>query len=99
VLEELPHLHKLKSLRQLEIIRCSKLRRFPIEFGDTGTFCLLEIFSLAWLPMLEELPVIEEGAMTSLQIFTMMACTTLNILPKSYMDLKTLQKVRVYMVV
>ena len=82
LLDELPHLHNLKSLRQLEIIDCPKVRKFPKEFGHKGAFPVLEIFSLAWLPMLEELPLIEEGAMASLQIFTMMACTTLNILPK-----------------
>lgn len=95
-LEELPHLHKLKGLRQLEIIECPRISLFPTKFGRKGAFPLLETFSLAWLPTLKELPVIEKGAMASLKIFTIMACTTLNILPESYMDLKTLQKVRIF---
>jgi hypothetical protein len=91
-LEELPHLHQLKSLG----IDCPRIKKFPKEFSYKGALPLLEIFSLTWLPTLEELPVIEEGSMISLKIFTMMACTSLNILPKSYMNLKTLQNVRVY---
>ena len=34
--------------------------------------------------------------MISLQIFTIMECKVLKIFPKTYLDLKTLQKVRVY---
>jgi len=96
MLEELPHLHKLKSLKQLRIIRCPKLSRLPEEFGENGAFSLLEIFSLVGLEKLEELPKIEEGAMASLQIFTIMDCQALTMLPLSYFELKTLQKLRIY---
>ena len=46
MLEELPHLHKLMSLKQLEIVRCSKLIKLPSEFGHPRDFPILEIFSL-----------------------------------------------------
>lgn len=96
MLEELPHLHKLRSLRQLRIIRCHKLRRFPNEFGEMGAFPSLEIYSLVELNQLEELPEVEEGAMASLQIFTVMECPALRPLPYSYLNLKTAKKLRIY---
>lgn len=96
MLEKLPHLHKLRSLRQLRIVRCPKLKRFPNEFGEMGAFPSLEIYSLVELNQLEELPVVEEGAMASLQIFTVMECPALRPLPYSYLDLKTVKKLRIY---
>ena len=38
MLEELSDLHKLKGLRQLYIYSCSKLKKFPIEFSEKGTY-------------------------------------------------------------
>jgi hypothetical protein len=52
----------------------------------------LEIFSLVWLHELEELPLIHEGAMPSLKIFTMMQCEALKMFPKSYLTIKKTQK-------
>jgi len=91
-------LQKLKGLRQLHIYRCSKLKKFPVEFGEKGAFPFLEIFSLVKLDELEELPVIieEEDVMPSLKIFTIMKCEALKMLPENYFYLKTLQKIRVY---
>ena len=60
MLEELPHLHKLTSLKQLEIVRCSKLIRLPSEFGSPGAFPILEIFSLVQLHELEYLHVLHK---------------------------------------
>jgi hypothetical protein len=96
MLEELPHLHKLGSLRELEVSKCPKIKKFPKEFGETGAFPLLEIFSLVWLHELEELPLIHEGAMPSLKIFTMMQCEALKMLPESYLTITKLQKIRVF---
>jgi Leucine-rich repeat (LRR) protein len=79
-LEELSPLHTLRSLRKLEIIDCPMLRKLPKEFGGRGAFPSLEIFSLAFLSGLEELPVVEEEAMLLLQIFTINICTELKIL-------------------
>lgn len=98
MLEELPELHKLRSLRQLDICHCSKLKKFPKEFAEKGAFPLLEIFSLIELDELEELPTIisEEGVMSSLKIFTLIKCEALKRLPENYLYLKTLKKMRVY---
>ena len=96
MLEELPHLHKLKSLKQLRIIRCTHLKKFPEEFGEIGAFSLLEIFSIVGLDNLVELPKVEEGAMVSLEMFIVMECRALRTLPSSYLHLKTLQKLRIY---
>jgi hypothetical protein len=95
-LEELPDLHKLKSLRQLDIFRCPKLKNFSKEFCQPGAFVLLEVFSLAELDELEELPIVEEGAMSSLKLFTIMKCEALKTLPESYVNLSRLQKLRVF---
>jgi hypothetical protein len=59
-LEELPHLHMLRSLRKLEIIQCPMLRKLPRECGGRGAFPYLEMFSLAFLSILEELPLVEK---------------------------------------
>ena len=64
-------------------------------FQDKEIF-ILEILSLVTLDELEELPVIYEGAMPSLKIFTIMMCETLKMLPKSYLTIKKLQKIRVF---
>ena len=48
------------------------------------------------LDELEELPIIEEGAMPSLKIVSIMLCETLKMFPESYLNIKKLQKVRVY---
>jgi Leucine-rich repeat (LRR) protein len=95
-LEELPDLHKLSSLKYLVINKCPKLKKFPREFTELGAFPSLEIFSLVYLNELEELPLIKEGAMSMLKVFTMMECEVLKLLPKSFLNLKTLQKIRVY---
>lgn len=96
MLWKLPDLHKLKNLQRLEIITCRKLKEFPEEFAKTGAFPSLKIFSLIRLEKLEKLPDIEEGAMPALQIFTIMECPALKKLPPRYLQLKTLQKVRIY---
>jgi hypothetical protein len=96
MLEELPDLHRVKSLRKLDILNCIKLKKFPKEFGEIGAFSLLEKFSMVQLDELEELPIIEEGAMPSLKIVTIMLCETLKMFPESYLNIKQLQKVRVY---
>jgi hypothetical protein len=96
MLEELPDLHRIKSLRKLDIFNCIKLKRFPKEFGEIGALSLLEKFSMVQLDELEELPIIEEGAMPSLKIVTIMLCETLKMFPESYLNIKQLQKVRVY---
>jgi len=96
MLQELPDLHKLKNLRQLDILDCPKLKSFPEEFGQSGTFSLLEIFSLGNLDELEELPIVEEGAMPSLKLFTIMKCEALKKLPENYVTLNRLQKLRIY---
>ena len=80
----------------LYIFKCIKLKKIPQEFSETGAFSLLEIFSLAYLNKLEELPLIEDGAMPMLKIFTMMKCESLQMFPESCLNLKTPQNVRVY---
>jgi Leucine-rich repeat (LRR) protein len=96
MLEELPALHRLKSLRQLDIVYCTKLKRFPKGFGETGAFLSLEKLSMFELNNLEELPEVEEGAMTSLKIFTIILCEGLKMFPQNYLNFEKLQKVRVY---
>jgi hypothetical protein len=95
-LEELSDLHKLKNLKKLEIINCFRIKKFPKEFGEKGVFSLLEIFSIILLKNLEELPLIEEGAMPSLQIFKIMLCEDLKMLPKSYLNIRKLRKIRLW---
>jgi hypothetical protein len=94
MLEDFQHLHKLQSLRQLEIILCSKVKKIPQKFGEKEVFPLLKIFSLVGLQNLQELPEIEEGAMSSLEIFNMMDCPKLNVLPPTYLNLGI--RIRVY---
>jgi len=89
-------LHKLINLKKLEIQNCCKLRKFLKEFGEKGVFHLLKILSLAALSWLEELPIINEGAMYALAIFTIMLCETLEILPKRYLNIRSLKKLRVW---
>jgi len=81
MVEELPDLHKIKSLRQLDIFQCNKLKKFPKEFGEVGAFPLLEKFAVVELNELEELPIIEDGAMSSLKIVTIMLCESLKMFP------------------
>lgn len=95
-LEKPPELHKLPLLKQLDILNCPRMRTFPRSFGERGAFPLLELISLAWLPELLELPVLESGAMPSLKIFSIVECEALNSLPDTYLNLGTLEKVRVY---
>jgi hypothetical protein len=96
MLEELPYLHKLESLKRLEIIECSRLKKLPQEFGDEGVFSSLKMFSLVMLHELKEFPEKKEGAMPLLQKFMIVECPALKIFPKSYFNLKTLQTVKVY---
>jgi hypothetical protein len=99
---KLPDLHKLNNLQRLEIIACRKLKEFPEGFGETGAFSSLKIFSLIRLEKLEKLPEIKEGqegkqgAMHKLQIFTIMECPVLKTLRTGYLQLKDLQKIRIY---
>lgn len=95
-LEELPELHRLRSLKQLDIIWCPRMKTFPTSFGKRGAFPSLELLSLVRLPELLKLPVLEPGAMPCLKIFSIMQCEALNELPKTYLNLSTLQKVRAY---
>lgn len=83
-LEELPDLHKLRNLRQLDIYKCIRLKRFSKEFGATGVFLLLEFFLIVELNELEELPIVEEGAMPLLKTFTIMLCEVLKMIPENY---------------
>jgi hypothetical protein len=96
MLEELPYLHKLKGLKRLEIIECSRLKKLPQEFGDEGVFSSLKMFSLVRLHELKELPEMKEGAMPLLQKFIIVECSALKIFPKSYFNLKTLQIIKLY---
>lgn len=96
MVEELPGLHTMGSLRKLEIVHCSKLKRFSDKFGEKGAFPVLEIFSLVDLKELEELPMIEEGGMPSLKIFTIMFCEALKILPENYLNITNFQKLRLW---
>lgn len=95
-LKELPELHKLECLKQLDIIQCPTMETFPTSFGETGAFPKLELLSLVQLPKLPELPVLEPGAMPCLKIFSIIECKALKELPKTYLNLSTLQKVRAY---
>jgi hypothetical protein len=95
-LEDLPDLHKLSSLKHLVIYNCPKLKKFSTGFNELGAFPSLEMFSLVYLNELEELLPIKEGVMPMLKVFTMMECEVLQLLPESYLNLKTLQKIRVY---
>lgn len=96
MLEELPHLHKLKRLKRLEIIECFRLKNVPPEFGNEGAFSSLEIFSLVGLHELEELPVVTEGAMPLIKTFIIVECSALKMLPRSYSNLKSLQMIKAY---
>lgn len=72
------------------------MKRFSKEFGATGVFLLLEFFSIVELNELEELPIVEEGAMPLLKTFTIMLCEVLKMILENYWNLKGLQKLRVY---
>ncbi|KAH9292896.1 hypothetical protein KI387_041918 [Taxus chinensis] len=96
MLKRLPALHKVVSLKQLEIIGCSNIEKLPKEFGERGAFPKLEVFSLVNLEKLEEVPVVEEGAMPSLKTLTIMECEALQMLSESYWNLKSMEKIRVY---
>ncbi|GLJ27014.1 hypothetical protein SUGI_0529430 [Cryptomeria japonica] len=96
ILERLPALHKLPSLKQLIIKNCPNIEKFPEEFGKAGGFPKLEVFSVVKLRMLEQLPLLQEGALPSLRILTMMKCEALQRLPQCYWNLKIIEKVRVY---
>jgi len=96
MLEELPSLNELKNLKQLEISKCFNLAKFPEGFGEIEAFPKLEIFSLAWLDKLEELPLVKAETMPSLQILSIVECKALKILPENYLTLKSLRKIRIY---
>lgn len=80
----------------MAIYDCPMLRQLPREFGCRGAFPSLEIFSIAFLPELEELPVVEVEAMPLLQVLTIMVCPSLTILSESYLRLKTLKTIKIY---
>lgn len=96
MLEELPQLQNLRGLRKLEIVRCEKLKRIPKEFGEKGAFPMLKTFSMVALPELEELPMLQDGAMSKLENLTSMMCVALMRLPKCYWNLKNLRNIRLY---
>jgi len=96
LLEELPDLHELKNLKQLEISKCFNIRKFPKEFGEVEAFPRLEILSLAWLDKLEELPIVRIEAMPSLQILSIIECEALTMLSDNYLKLRNLRKIRIY---
>ncbi|GLJ27013.1 hypothetical protein SUGI_0529390 [Cryptomeria japonica] len=94
--ERLPALHKLRSLKQLEIIYCPNIEKFPEEFGKAGGFPKLELFSVVEMEKLEQLPIVEEGALPSLKTLTIMNCEALQRLAQCYWNLKSIEKIRVY---
>ncbi|GLJ28870.1 hypothetical protein SUGI_0569040 [Cryptomeria japonica] len=96
MLKQLPDLHKLVRLKQLDIVRCTNIENLPKEFGENGAFPMLETFSLVCLDKLEELPRLEEEAMPSLKVFSLVLCEALQMLPENYWNLKSLDKIRVY---
>ncbi|GLJ28787.1 hypothetical protein SUGI_0567560 [Cryptomeria japonica] len=96
MLKQLPALHKLASLKHLKIMKCPNIEKFPEEFGKLGGFLKLEVFSVMEVEKLEQLPVVEEGALPSLKTLAIMKCEELQRLPQSYWNLKSVEKIRVY---
>ncbi|XP_057859040.1 disease resistance protein RPS5-like [Cryptomeria japonica] len=96
MLKQLPDLHKLPKLKHLMIIECPSIEKFPDEFGKVGAFPMLEEFSVVELEKLEQMPILEDGALPSLKILTIMKCEALQILPQCYWNLKSIEKIRVY---
>ncbi|XP_059077147.1 probable disease resistance protein At1g61300 [Cryptomeria japonica] len=96
MLKQLPALHNLPSLKQLDIVKCPNIEKFPEEFGKGRGFPKLEIFSVLELEKIEQLPIVEEGALPSLKILTIMKCEALQRLPQCYWNLKSVEKIRVY---
>ncbi|GLJ28832.1 hypothetical protein SUGI_0568240 [Cryptomeria japonica] len=96
MLKQLPNLHNLPSLRHLHIVKCPNIEKFPEEFGKQGGFSKLEVFSVVKLRKLEQLPIVEEGALPSLKTLTIMKCEALQRLPQCYWNLKSVEKIRVY---
>ncbi|GLJ28820.1 hypothetical protein SUGI_0568200 [Cryptomeria japonica] len=81
MLKQLPNLHNLPSLKHLHIIECSKIEKFPEEFGKRGGFPKLELFSVVKLRKMKQLPTLEEGAPPSRKTLTIMQCEALRMLP------------------
>ncbi|GLJ26644.1 hypothetical protein SUGI_0518030 [Cryptomeria japonica] len=96
MLKQLPALHKVASLKHLEIMYCPSIGKFPVEFGKGGAFPKLEVFSVVEVEKIEQLPIVEEGALPSLKTLTLMKCEALQRLPQCYWNLKSLEKIRVY---
>ncbi|GLJ46817.1 hypothetical protein SUGI_0987270 [Cryptomeria japonica] len=96
MLEEVPDLHKLPSLKHLKIIECPSIGKFPEEFGKGGAFPKLEEFSIVELEKLQQMPMVEDGSLPSLKTLTIMKCEALQILPECYWNLKSVEKIRVY---
>ncbi|GLJ28839.1 hypothetical protein SUGI_0568310 [Cryptomeria japonica] len=96
MLNQLPALHNLPSLKQLDIVKCPNIEKFPEEFGKGRGFPKLEIFSVLELEKIEQLPIVEEGALPSLKTLTIMKCEALQRLPQCYWNLKSVEKIRVY---
>ncbi|GLJ28798.1 hypothetical protein SUGI_0567740 [Cryptomeria japonica] len=96
MLKQLPALHKLPSLKHLDIVNCPNIEKFPEEFGKGGAFPKLEVFSVVDMMKLEQLPVVEGGALPSLKTLTIMKCEALQRLPECYWNLKSVEKIRVY---
>ncbi|GLJ28852.1 hypothetical protein SUGI_0568530 [Cryptomeria japonica] len=95
-LKQLPPLQKLENLKHLQIVKCPNIEKFPEEFGKGGGFPKLEVFSVVEVDKLEQLPMVEEGALPSLKILTIMKCEALQRLPQCYWNLKNVEKIRVY---
>ncbi|GLJ15860.1 hypothetical protein SUGI_0261790 [Cryptomeria japonica] len=77
MLEQLPALHKLASLKHLEIVESPNIEKFPEEFGKGGGFPKLEVFSVVGVEKMQQLPIVEEEALPSLKTLTIMKCKAL----------------------
>ncbi|GLJ28840.1 hypothetical protein SUGI_0568320 [Cryptomeria japonica] len=74
-------LFDLPSLKHLHIVECPNIEKFLEEFSKKRGFSKLEVFSVVKLRKLEQLPIVEEGALPSLKRLTIMKCEALQRLP------------------
>ncbi|GLJ28773.1 hypothetical protein SUGI_0567340 [Cryptomeria japonica] len=84
MLKQLLALHIHPSLKHLKIIECPSIEKFPEEFGKEGAFPRLEVFSIVELEKLQQIAMVEEGALPSLKTLTIMKCEAFQILPECY---------------